>query len=115
MSRLRFPRYPQGETPNHQEGKLQMTQKNRRGIVLEGIVRHYHVPGSNHTPYTGLLKTIDDHDFSEDITLGRLLDNFPDGEHVTIKIERHGKHKNAENHVWIWTKPNTYERRRVNG
>ena len=81
--------------------------------VIKGIVRHYHIPNSDHTPYTGVLKDEDDKDLPDVITLQRLLDDFPDGEAVTITIEGHGLHKNAKGHIWILTSPHVYERQKV--
>ena len=79
---------------------------------IEGIVRHYHVPNSDHTPYRGILKTMDDREDKGINLLSSILSDFLDGEAVTITIEGKGKAKAAKNHVWMWTKAHTYERKK---
>lgn len=76
---------------------------------IEGIVRHYHVPNSDHCPYSGILHTKDDKR-SEFTFINELLKDFSDGEHLMITIESCGTHKNAQGYIWMLTKPHTYER-----
>lgn len=84
--------------------------------MWSGIVRHYRTPRSRHRPYRGILKAEDDvsvvdrHAGNFSLSLQRMLEDLPDGHTVTISVSDEGPAEAAQGHVYMLTKPNTYER-----
>jgi hypothetical protein len=89
---------------------VSIVEHTNKKIVVKGIVRRYHVPeNKNYNPYVGMLMSEEDQ-HSQFGQMYELLKDVEDGEAITITVECHGIHPNAKGHVWMLTKPNTYER-----
>lgn len=93
-------------------------------IVIKGIVRHDHCAdreaakrknprlGRSHS-YSGLFYGEDDVTYlgqGAREVMYRTLERIPDGESITITIERHGKHPTSEGYIYAWIRANEYGR-----